>query len=189
MAAPQLFKATGIILKRNNVGEGDKILTVLCEHVGKKRFIAKGVRKVGSRRASHLGLFSKTDFLIHKGKMLDSITGATARHLYGSSYTHLGQIACAYTACEVIDRLIMEGQEHDNTYDLLDTVLSDIETKEYLHLPIILQEFIDELLMTLGFRRKETRSNSLGEAIYRVETVIERKIRSKSLLSRSGISL
>ena len=189
MADPQLYKATGIILKRNNVGEGDKILTVFCEKVGKKRFIAKGIRKVGSRRAPHLGLFSKTDFLIHKGKMLDSITGATARHLCGSSYIYLGQIACAYAACEVIDRLIMEGQEHDDTYELLDTVLSDIETSEYIQLPIILQEFMDRVLMTLGYRRRETRSNSLGDAIYQVETVMERKIRSKSLLSRSGISL
>ncbi|HCM82876.1 MAG: repair protein RecO protein [Candidatus Gottesmanbacteria bacterium GW2011_GWA2_44_17] len=187
MATPQLYKATGIILKRNNSGEGDKIVTVFCEHFGKKRLIGKGIRKINSRRAGHLELFSKTKILIHRGKTLDYITGATACHLYGSSYQRLSQVASAYTACEVVDRLIMEGQEHDESFCLLDRFLLDIETAQSSVLPQRITAFIDDLLIILGYRRKETKSTSLGNATTAVERIIERKIKSVNLLFRTGM--
>ena len=187
MATPQLYKATGIILKRTNSGEGDKIVWVLCEHFGKKRFIGKGIRKINSRRAGHLELFSKTQFLIHRGSKLDYITGATAERFYGSLYQTLSHIASAYTACEIIDRLIMEGQEHDDSYYLLDRFLTSIETTLPQELPRRLQIFIDDILIILGYKRKETKSTSLGNSIASVERIIERKIRSVNLLSKSGM--
>lgn len=187
MATPQLFKTTGIIIKRNNIGEGDKILTVFCKYIGKKRFIAKGIRKVTSRRASHLELFTKTDFVIHRGKTLDSITAATAINIYSASYHTLSQVASAYFASEIIERLIMENQEHDGSFDLLDTLLSDIGTCDSAGLAGRLTTFVDDILIELGFRTKETKSASLEHAISAIEDVMERKLRSKNILSRSGV--
>jgi DNA repair protein RecO (recombination protein O) len=189
MATPQLYKTTGIILKRINSGEGDKIITVLCEHQGKKRFIGKGIRKINSRRSGHIELFSKTDFLIHRGKSLDYITGATVRHFFGTSYQTLAQVASAYTACEVIDRLIMEGQEHDEAYMRLDRFLTDIATTLTENIPSLTKVYIDDVLTILGYRRKETESSSLGSAIASVERIIQRKIRSINLFSKSGIDV
>jgi len=189
MTTPQLYKTTGIILKRTNWGEGDKTLTVLCSHIGKKRFIGKGIRKISSRRASHLELFSQTEFLIHKGKVYDYVTGATIIHAYGSSYGNLKQIAVAYTACEVIDRLIMEGQEHDEAFYVLQRVLTDIEYESGQPIAQRLSLFIDELLVMLGYKRKEAVSRSLGEALGGVERIIERRIRSATLLAKSGIDI
>ena len=189
MATPQLYKTTGIILKRNNSGEGDKIITVLSEHLGKKRFIGKGVRKINSKRSGHIELFSKTDFLLHRGKTLDYITGATALIFYGSSYQTLAQVAAVYAACEVIDRLIMEGGEHDEAYFLLDGFLSDMMTIDRQRISFRLLTFTDDLLIMLGYKRKEAKSPSLGNSLAAVEHVIERKVRSTNLLLRSGIEL
>lgn len=189
MATPQLYKTTGIILKRTNWGEGDKTLTVLCSHIGKKRFIGKGIRKISSRRASHLELFSQTEFLIHKGKAYDYVTGATVIHTYGSSYGNLKQIAAAYAACEVVDRLIMEGQEHDEAFYVLQKVLTDIGHESEQSIAQRLSLFIDELMVMLGYKRKEAASRSLGEAFGGVERVIERRIRSATLLAKSGIDI
>lgn len=189
MSAPQLYKTTGIILKRSNTGEGDKIVTVLCPHIGKKRFVAKGIRKINSRRAGHLELFSKTEFLLHKGKMLDYITGATLIHAFGSSYVQLSQVAAAYAATEIIDRMILEGSEHDEAYGLLDGFLTALEPADQAAIPPLLLAFIDQLVFVLGYARKETNSKSLGAAIGVVEGIIERKVRSTNLLARSGITL
>jgi|GEM_PF-1087171 len=189
MVTPQLYKTTGIILRRLNSGEGDKIVSALCIRDGKKRFIGKGIRKIGSKRSGHVELFSKTNFLIHRGKTLDYITGATAIHFYGASYKTLVQIASAYTACEVIDRLIMEGQEHDDVFRRLDRFLIDIEMVDIESIPFLTKIFIDDVLPILGYTRTETKSLSLGNAIASVERIIERKIRSVSLFSKSGIDV
>lgn len=189
MATPQLYKATGIIIKRNNSGEGDKVITVLCEHFGKKRFIGKGIRKINSRRAPHIELFSKTNFLIHRGKTTDYITGAEVVGLYGTSYIHLGQIAAAYTACEIIDRMILENQEQDESFHRLDGFLSDLGAIKAEMFPEYVITFIDDILKALGYRRKELKSTSLNNAIYSVERIIERKLRSTKLLVRSGMAV
>jgi len=169
MATPQLYKATGIILKRTNSGEGDKIITVFCQHIGKKRFIAKGIRKITSRRSGHTELFSKTVFLIHRGKSLDYVTGATVEVNYGSSFTDLGQLAVAYTACELIDKLLMEGQIHDDLYFLLDRLFTDMDHRSGKECAFLLKDFIDDVLTTLGFRLRETKSSSLGNARHGAE--------------------
>jgi len=189
MATPQLYKTTGIIISRKNSGEADRLLTVFCPHIGKKRFIGKGIRKIASKRSGHLELFSKTEFLLHRGSAYDYITAATVKHFYGSNYRQLSQLASVYTACEVIDRLIMEGQEHDETYALLDTFLTDIESIKPDNISSRLQAFINTTLVTLGYTRNDGVRGSLGNLITNVEQIAERKIRSVNLLTRCSISL
>ena len=46
-------KLQGFVLKRTNYGEADKILTVFTKERGKIKVLAKGVRKIKSRRAPH----------------------------------------------------------------------------------------------------------------------------------------
>jgi len=186
MAVPNLYKATGIILKRTNYGEGDKIITVFCEHIGKKRFVGKGIRKITSRRSGHTELFSKTVFLIHRGKSLDYVTGATVEVNYGSFFTELGQLAVAYTACELIDKLLMEGQIHDDLYFLIDRLFTDMKCLSEKECALLLKNFIDEVLTALGFRLRETKSSSLGNALAAAERVMERKIKSTNLLYKAG---
>jgi len=108
------------------------------------------------------------------------------QHFYGSSYRSLSQVAAAYAACEIVNRLIMEAQEHDESYSLLDRYLREIESAKLQEIPILLQKFIDTLLITLGFKRKDTGSTSLASALAAVERIIERKVRSVHLLLRSG---
>jgi len=46
---PRLYKTAAIVLKRFDLGEADRVLTVLTPHDGKLRLIAKGVRRPTSR--------------------------------------------------------------------------------------------------------------------------------------------
>jgi recombinational DNA repair protein (RecF pathway) len=127
--------------------------------------------------------------LIHRGKTLDYISGASVFSAYGTSYKELYQLAGAYTASEVIDRMIMEGQIHDQVYVQFDQFLHDMETIAFSHVSGHLKLFIDTLLMNLGYQTEEKRSLTLGHGIASVEQVIERKIRSVNLLSKSGMNM
>ncbi len=58
----------GIVLTRTNFGEADRILTILTPDHGKIRVMAKGVRKVKSKLAGGIELFSISNITYIPGK-------------------------------------------------------------------------------------------------------------------------
>ena len=67
-AREHLYKSEAVIIKRSDLGEADKILTILTPHFGKLRVVAKGVRKVTSRLAGHVELFTRSQMLLAKAR-------------------------------------------------------------------------------------------------------------------------
>jgi DNA repair protein RecO (recombination protein O) len=59
---------TGIILNRTDYGEADRILTILTPDSGKLRLMARGVRRVKSKLAGGIELFSTSDITYIEGK-------------------------------------------------------------------------------------------------------------------------
>ncbi len=59
---------TAIVLSRTDFGEADRILTLLTPDHGKLRLIAKGVRRVKSKLAGGIELFSVSDIAFIKGR-------------------------------------------------------------------------------------------------------------------------
>src|SRR3990167_3836469 len=76
MTSVRIYKAQGIILARKNVGEADRVLTVFTNEYGKVRVIAKGIRRINSRRSPHLEVFNHVGLMIRHGKAMDSVTEA-----------------------------------------------------------------------------------------------------------------
>ncbi len=59
---------TGIVLSRTDYGEADRILTVLTPDHGKLRLMARGVRKMKSKLAGGIELFSVSDITFIRGR-------------------------------------------------------------------------------------------------------------------------
>jgi DNA repair protein RecO (recombination protein O) len=78
MKPSRVYVAEGIVLKRRNVGEADRILTVFTKKYGKIRVIAKGVRRITSRRAGHIEVFTRVILTLHSYKNMDIVTEAQA---------------------------------------------------------------------------------------------------------------
>src|SRR5688572_3433628 len=58
----------GIILSRTDYGEADRIITLLTPEHGKLRLMAKGVRRVKSKLAGGIELFSVSTITFVKGR-------------------------------------------------------------------------------------------------------------------------
>jgi len=59
---------TGIVLTRVDYGEADRIITLLTPNFGKLRLMAKGVRRIKSKLAGGIELFSTCNITFIKGK-------------------------------------------------------------------------------------------------------------------------
>lgn len=182
MKYQRVYTVEGIILKRKAAGEADKILTIFTKQLGKVRIIAKGIRRIHSRRAGHVELFSRVLLTIHNHQFMDIMTEAQAvRH--GSQFeTDFTRMAYAYCMCELIDQLLPDRQEHADVFFLLANSLDGLLRENDPGVwQVSLGEFVHELLWRLGFL-PSTRHISHESMQSYIEHITERKLRTWPLL-------
>ncbi len=109
----------GLVIKRQNLGEADRILTIYSPTVGKVQVMARGVRRGKSKLAGHLEPFIETRINLARGHRLDVVTGAQGQKYYRLDTSPLEVITTAYLIIEMIDRLSPEAQANEQVYELV----------------------------------------------------------------------
>lgn len=177
----RLYKSEGIILKRKNFGESDRLITVLTKDHGKLQLKASGVRKITSRRASHIELLNHVAISIHKGKAAPILTEAMTIQNYSDIKNDLRRVGLAYHICEIVDALCAENQEQRSIFFLLQNILDNISKEGN-----IVQKMYDfeiELLHQLGFYPKTEMTENFNPS-YFIEGLLERKLKARPLLHK-----
>jgi DNA repair protein RecO (recombination protein O) len=169
------FKTEGIILKRKDTGEADRIITVFTKKHGKVKILAKGVRRIKSRRSPNIELFNLVSLFVHKGRTFDILVEAEAVNTFQHIRKNLELIGLAYYCCELIDGLCAEGQPNPHVYELLIKTLNELDCG-------LLQNFEAVLLSELGFLPVEKAENMDVTAF--IENILERRIKSRRILSK-----
>ena len=93
------FRTEGIIIKRRDFGEADRILTVMTRDHGKIKIKATGVRKITSRRAAHIELLNHTILHLYKGKIFAVLTEAKMLTDFASVKDNFDKVGLAYHLC------------------------------------------------------------------------------------------
>jgi DNA repair protein RecO (recombination protein O) len=146
---PKTYKSEGIVLGRQNYGEADRIIHIFSKDYGKVALIAKGVRKLTSRKRGHIEIFMKLNFSGIKGKGLDIISEAEQLESYVDIRKNLKKVSLAYYFTEVVGRLMHEGDVNKDVYIILSTYLNklkDLSASKKLRL-----EFLKEIIITTGY--------------------------------------
>lgn len=143
------LKTNGIVIKRMDFGEADRILTILTERFGKIKAIAKGVRKSTSKLGGHLEPFMIVDFQLHEGKTFFTITGASIISEFPNLHAELPKMAKAYVAGELVDNFIHENEKSEVTFQILTQILELIENNEK---NFLINAFALKLIETSGFQ-------------------------------------
>ncbi|MFQ6015193.1 MAG: DNA repair protein RecO [Anaerolineae bacterium] len=150
MNRERLYRTEGVVLKRSDFGEADRLLTLYTPGLGKIRVLAKGVRKPTSRKAGHVELFTQCQLLIAKGRNLDIVTQAETVNAFLPLREDLLRTSTAFYVAELVDRFTKEGIENRQLYRLLLEVLGRIGQTEDLALTMRFFEL--RLLGYLGYR-------------------------------------
>lgn len=183
MTLSHIYATHAIVLKRRNVAETDRIVTIFSKEYGRMRVYARGVRRVHSRRSAYLEVFSHTVLVLHRGKTWDSVTEATPLHAFSRLRSDLARVSNSYYLCELVDALLPERQEHRDVYMLLLgtlTALNDVTQTDPIE---ISEQFALELLRILGYLARD-RTLPSGQIDPYIESIIEKRIRSHRLLTK-----
>lgn len=124
----RLYRLTAIVLRRRDMGEADRLLTVLTRDRGKLILLAKGVRRQASRKAGHLEPFVEADLLVARGKGLDIITQADTIKAHRHLREDLWRSGWAYYVAELADAFTQEADPNAPLFDLLADTLDRLET-------------------------------------------------------------
>lgn len=190
------FKTEGIILKRRDLGEADRILTVFSLHRGKISVLAKGVRRITSRRAGNVELLNRVQMYLHPGKNFLILTEATALDTFPKLKDDLTLSTYAFHILELTDKLTAENQENRILYEHLVNVLQRLSRNPR---QILVRAYEAKILTNLGFSNFELANFSWDEIEkmkitqkqaleleqilrYTVERVIEGHLKSRKFL-------
>jgi DNA repair protein RecO (recombination protein O) len=159
----RLYRTEAVVLRRQDIGEADRLLTLYTPTMGKLHAIAKGVRKLASRKAGHLELFVHSMLLVARGQSLDIVTQAETLHPFRALRDDLERITYAHYAVELLDRFTSEGQENRAVFDLLVDMLQRLcETSDLL----LTSRFYELRLLALeGYQPQLFRCVSCGDLL------------------------
>lgn len=125
-----VYKDRGIVIKQVDYGEADRILSVITANHGKISAIAKGVRRLKSRKANACGLFVESQFVFAEGKTLDLITEADAISSFDSIKDELERVSVLFYISELLDRMV-EGNDELNGWSIFELLQNFLQLAEY----------------------------------------------------------
>ena len=163
MAEPRNIRVEAVVLSHREMGEADRLLVLYTREHGKLRAIAKGVRKINSRKAGHVEPFSRVTLMLARGRSLWIVTQAELIEAYLPIQHDLTKMAFASYVIELIDRFSYEEGVNLPLYRLLYRTLERIAAAEHIEMPV--RYFDMRLLDIMGFRPELSQCVSCGKKI------------------------
>jgi DNA repair protein RecO (recombination protein O) len=173
------YSSEGFVLSRKNYGEGDRILILFTKDFGKLSLMAKGVRKLTSRKRGGIEVFSQIKFSAVKGKTLDILTEVQVINSLDNVKADLRKISVGYYFCEVTAKVTRENEVHRQVYILLEKYFNKLETSR--NIKVLRLEFVRELLIETGFWPANEKMDNPDIVL---EGVVERKLNSPRIGKR-----
>lgn len=115
----RFFKDVGIIIKRFSYREADRVLTLMTKRHGRITVLAKGVRKMNSRKRGSVELFNVVKIQAVKGKGFHILTEVETLEPLETLRNDLDKVKSAFYLCELIDKMIPEHETNSLVYELL----------------------------------------------------------------------
>ncbi len=144
----KLFKSTGIIIRKINLKEADRIVTILTDDYGKIDCIAKGARRLKSKFCGRLELFSKVNLTCFQG--WDLVILNEVELLQGFVDTKdINKHSILFYIAELTNKLIQSNQQIEGVYQLLEDTIEHIENSDKSN--VILHSYLIKLLTLTGF--------------------------------------
>jgi len=144
------YRTQAIVLGHKDYGEADRILKIFTFEKGKITVIAKGVRRIRSRKAGHLEPFTRVNLQLAKGRNMDIVTQAETVDNYAGLRTDLQRVGYASYVVEVLDRFTYEEGQNIAIFRLLANTLKRVESHP---MPATVAHYYElRLLDLVGFR-------------------------------------
>ncbi|MEK6220692.1 MAG: DNA repair protein RecO, partial [Chloroflexota bacterium] len=144
------FRAEAIVLKHRDYGEADRVLSIYTREKGKLQAIAKGARKVRSRKGGHLEPFTHVKLQLATGRTWYIVSQAEAIEPFAVLREDLEILGYASYIVELLEKFTLEEERNPGVFDLVKRTLARLARGE--DVPVVIAYYEIRLLDLLGFR-------------------------------------
>lgn len=144
-----IFRDEVIVLKSRDFKESDKLLVLFGRRRGKFSAIAKGIRKLSSRKRGHLETFSLCKVSCAEGKSIDIVIEADVVKALDTKDIEYEEYDRIGFAAFVLDRFIPFGTTENDIFDFW------LEYFDTDHSSMSTRNFVLKTLRNLGFVSNE----------------------------------
>ncbi len=143
------IKGEALVLKSRPLGESDRLITFLSWEWGKITAVARGARKIKSKLASGVDLFTYGSYQFYRGRGLAIVTGVEVKDRFIYLRQDPGLYPYGLYLIELTDRLIPESGLCPEVCNLL---LEGWQLlPEAADLPLLIRAFELKLLQAAGY--------------------------------------
>lgn len=156
------IKMNGIIIAENNMGDFDKMLTMLTPGMGKISCVAKGARRPKSALLAGTQFLCFGEYMMYKGSNTYNINSCETIEVFYNIRTDLDKLKYAVHITKIIQDVTTENQ---NCYKILQLFLNTLYTisETDKDLDLILCIFKMRLLSILGLTPRIEKCTNCGE--------------------------
>lgn len=176
----QVYKTQGIIIKKADLSETDRLLTVYTKNFGKILVRAKGIGKKESKLKSLIEPFNLCEFMLAKSKSIDVLAGVYPIKEFSYLHGNLSSLAYAFYFAELIDKMVVAPERDDNLWRLILRGFEVLNQKRD-DLPKIKNLFEQKLLEFLGHGIPKNKT-----ALEIIQGLAGEEIRSKRFLIQTS---
>jgi DNA repair protein RecO (recombination protein O) len=153
----------GIVLSRTDFGEADRIITVLTPNAGKLRLMARGVRRVKSKLAGGIELFSVSDitYMPGKGEIGTLVSSRLITH-YGKIVSQIERVQLGYELIKQLNKAT-EDEPDEHYFGLLQqafAALDDLTIDQQL-----IRTWVQAQLLRLGGHTPNLQTDTEGQKL------------------------
>lgn len=157
-----VIKTKGIILAQSNMGDNDKMVTLLTPDLGKVGCAARGAKRPKSALMAGTQFLCFGEFIIYKGVNSYNINSCEPIEIFYNIRLDIEKLKYASEIAKIVNDVTDENQ---NTYRILQLTLNTIYmiSESDKDLDLILSIFKMRLLSIIGFRPVVEKCVSCGK--------------------------
>jgi DNA repair protein RecO (recombination protein O) len=157
---PVTYTTDAVVVRISNLGEADRIITLVTPVHGLVRGVAKAARKPGSKVGGHLDLLKYVSVSVRETYTLDGLSQASTLDGFRGLRNDLDRFSRASYVAEMAERFSVENGANQPLFRLLTDALEKLEKSE--NLEMVIHFFEMRLLQLSGFAPELSRCVETG---------------------------
>ncbi|QQG44721.1 MAG: DNA repair protein RecO [Candidatus Roizmanbacteria bacterium] len=160
-------------MKKKSLLGKDTIITLFTKEEGKTVVVAKGIKKITSRRAPHLQTGNLINVILSNFHERYYLQESQLISAFSTIKSKQQKIDYQYLLFFVLDRLLPERQKEKEIYFLTKNFLVELSQKDFNKQRLLY--YLNRLLSSLGYYKSE---RSYPDVLSSIEEIIHEKIPS-----------
>lgn len=166
----------GIIIHQVRFGEADKFVFIFSHHHGLIKVVAKGARRLTSKKSPHLDNLNLIKFQTNRGGIPQYLSQVETVKAFSQIKADLKKTRTCFYLTEIFHRTLAEGEADEALFTALKKFLEDLNQSVGLGSRDLAVEFQYYLIDRLGF--PPPKSDDPAALVAYFESLIDRPLMS-----------